>query len=640
MCGIAGKFDFRGAPVERELIASMCDTIVHRGPDDEGIYTAPYIGLGQRRLAIIDLAHRSVAPLPNEDETVWVTFNGEIYNFRELRARLEERGHRFRTETDTEVIVHLYEEYGTDCVRHMRGMFAFGLWDARNKRFLGARDRLGKKPFFYTRTSSALIFGSEIKAITADPSVSISPNFAAIDSYLTYQYVPSPLTAFDGIAKLPPGHLLTCGVDGDVRVEQYWAAPSGVPPIDASEDEIATELVARLRESVRMRMVSDVPLGAFLSGGVDSATIVALMAQESSRPVKTFSIGFEDQSFNELPYARLVAQRYGTEHHEMIVRPDALEVLPLLIDHYNEPFADSSAVPTYYVSRLTREHVTVALSGDGGDENFAGYDNYAKALRWENADAVPRPFRRAGSALAKLAATLPYTNAGARAAQGARLAAAELPERFRIISSIFRREEKRALYTDKFAALSGLTASLPLAWSSSSDPMAWMMRHDQRYYIPDCLMVKVDVASMANSLEVRAPLLDHEFVEFAARIPSSMKRDERGGKLIFKHAVRDLVPREVLEKPKSGFGIPVRDWLSGSLRPLLRETLLDDKARRRDLFDQRFVARMIDQHNRGQRDWSNRLWALLCLELWFRRFIDRSAEVSRSCHLSERAVAS
>ena len=627
MCGICGKVNFTGAMVERALVARMCETLIHRGPDDEGIYTAAHVGLGQRRLSIIDLSSRAVSPLPNEDGTVWVTFNGEIYNFQQLRAELLEQGHVFRTATDTEVVVHLYEVYGIECLAHMRGMFAFALWDARLKRLFAARDRLGKKPFFYTRTDSAFVFGSEIKAITADPDVRVAPNYQAIDEYLTYQYVPSPLTAFDGISKLPPAHFLICETDGALKVERYWHPPLA-EKTKASTSDIETELLDHLRDAVRIRLVADVPLGAFLSGGVDSATVVALMAQASGRPVKTFSIGFEEDSYDELPYARQVAERYGTQHHEFIVRPDAAEVLPRLVWHYNEPFADSSALPTYYLSKLTRQHVTVALSGDGGDENFAGYENYGQVLAWAKADAIPAPVRRAlARGFTAGLDRLPYNNATARTSRALYMLGANLPGRYRLHSSILKPEEKRASYTPHFLALindrpaaGNGPANLP--WDEDMDPLDWMMRHDQHFYLPDCLMVKVDVASMANSLEVRCPFLDHRLIEFMATIPSALKRDASGGKLIFKRAARDLLPPAILARRKTGFGLPIARWFRGGLADLLRGALLDDRARRRNLFHPNFLHRMMEDHVAGRRNWSNRLWALLLLELWFQEFID------------------
>jgi len=625
MCGICGKMDFSGVEVERAIVVRMCQALVHRGPDAEGIYTAPFIGLGQRRLSIIDLSPRAVAPLPNEDGTVWVTFNGEIYNYRELRAGLARRGHTLRTETDTEVVAHLYEELGLDCLGELRGMFAFALWDAGRRRLFAARDRLGKKPFHYARTTGGLVFGSEIKALTTDPDVRIAPNYRAIDHYLTYQYVPSPLTAFDGIFKLPPAHYLTCDADGTVAVRRYWEPPA-TEKLDAVPAEIEAELLHRLREAVRMRLVADVPVGAFLSGGVDSATVVALMAEASDRPVKTFSIGFEDATYDELPFAREVAERYGTDHHEFVVRPEAAEILPKLVHHYNEPFADSSALPTYYLSRLTRQHVTVALSGDGGDESFAGYDNYAAVAAWGKADVMPAGARRALSlTLAAALDRLPYHDATARVSRGLSMLGGRLPERYRLQSTILKPQEKAAGYTQYFRALlreAPANGLVELAWDEAMDPLDWMMRHDQHYYLPDCLMVKVDVASMAHSLEVRCPLLDHPLVEFAARIPSALKRDASGGKLIFKRAVARLLPPAVLARRKTGFGVPLGRWFRGELADLLRGSLLDERARRRGLFVPSFVARLVDEHTAGRRDWSTRLWALLCLELWFREFID------------------
>jgi asparagine synthase (glutamine-hydrolysing) len=627
MCGIAGKVDFSGAEVERSLVARLCSTLVHRGPDAEGIYTAPYAGLGQRRLSIIDLSSRAVAPLGNEDGSVWVTFNGEIYNFQALRADLERRGHVFRTATDTEVIVHLYEEHGLECLGHLRGMFAFALWDARRRRLFAARDRLGKKPFCYARTPGGLTFGSEIKAVTADPAVSTAPNYRAIDEYLTHQYVPSPLTAFEGIWKLPPAHFLTCTGDGALAVERYWR-PGGGEKTRADREEIAGELRRRLAEAVRMRLVADVPLGAFLSGGVDSSAVVALMAEASDRPVRTFSIGFEEDGYNELPHARQVAERFGTEHHEFVVRPEAAEVLPLLVRHYNEPFGDSSALPTYHLARLTRRHVTVALSGDGGDESFAGYPNYAHVARWGRADLIPGPVRRTiGHGLAAALGRLPYHDTTARLGRALEMVGATVPGRFRLRSTILKPQEKAAAYTRRFRALvadgAGRNgAPVELAFAAGADPIDWMMCHDQHFYLPDCLMVKVDVASMASSLEVRCPLLDHPLVEFAATIPSGLKRDRSGGKAIFKEALRGLLPPAILTRRKMGFGVPLARWFRGELVDLLRGTLLDDRARRRDLFDPRFVRRLVEDHRAGRRDWSSRLWALLWLELWFREFID------------------
>jgi asparagine synthase (glutamine-hydrolysing) len=510
----------------------------------------------------------------------------------------------------------------------MRGMFAFALWDAGKKWLFAARDRLGKKPFCYTRTGRSFIFGSEIKAITADPEVSVSPNFYAIDQYLTYQYVPSPLTAFDGIHRLPPGHFVTCSVAGDLKIQRYWE-----PPISqrtkASEEDIRQEILHQLRESVKLRLISDVPLGALLSGGIDSSIVIAMMAQESDQAVKTFSIGFEEENHNELPYARLIAKYYGTDHHEFIVKPDATEVLPILVKHYNEPFADSSALPTYYVSRMAKKHVTVALSGDGGDESFAGYVNYAAILGWNKWDALPFNLRRVIAKGARAALHLfPSSNTAARLRRSfGMLGASNVKERLLQYATILKPEEKRLAYTQLFMELISKPDLPPdpladFPWNENIDNLDWLMLHDLNFYLPDCLMVKTDIASMTNSLEVRCPFLDHEFVEFALSIPSSMKRDTMSGKIILKKAVKDLLPPEILNRPKKGFSAPIGEWFRGDLLPLLQEALLDGRSAKRGLIRQHLIGRMVDEHSECRRDWSTRLWAFLFLELWFREFID------------------
>jgi len=628
MCGICGKLIFGNTVPALELIGTMCRSIIHRGPDDEGIYTAPHIGLGQRRLSIIDLTPGACPPLANEDRSVHLVFNGEIYNFQTLRDQLQAKGHRFAIQTDTEVIIHLYEDEGVACLQKLLGMFAFALWDQRREILFCARDRMGKKPFCYTRTPQFFVFGSEIKAITADPDVTVTPDYHAIDQYLTYQFIPSPLTAFNGIKRLRPGEYLTCDLNGRVKTQRYWEPPIS-KKTSAPQEEIEAELIQHLREAVKMRMMADVPLGAFLSGGIDSATIVALMAQESARPVKTFSVGFEDETFNELPYARLLAERYGTDHHELIVKPNAAEVLPLLVRHYNEPFADSSALPTYYVSKITRRHVTVALSGDGGDESFAGYDNYASILDWNKWDVWPRWSRKMiAEGGRRLLNSFPYDNNAARLRRGlAMFGAANVKERRLQFGTTLKPEEKRLAYTPLFRELISRppVPEDPLAaypWQEGTDDLDWLMRHDQNFYLPDCLMVKTDIASMANSLEVRCPFLDHELVEFAATIPSRFKRNLAGGKMILKQAVKDFIPSEIVNKPKTGFAIPQAKWFRTDLAPLLKDTLLDEVSERRRLLKPSLLKKMVYEHVEGSRDWSNRLWAFLFLELWFREFID------------------
>jgi asparagine synthase (glutamine-hydrolysing) len=626
MCGIAGKFDFSGEVVPRDLVHNMCNTIVERGPNAEGIHCGPYIGLGERRLSVIDLSEAANPPLCNEDGTVWIVFNGEIYNFQALRAKLEELGHVFRTLSDTEVIVHLYEQYGTDCLGHLRGMFAFALWDATNRLLFAARDRFGEKPLFYSKLSTAFVFGSAIRAITVDPDVEVSPHFAAIDCYLTRQYIPSPETAFAGIFKLPAGHYLVCRDNGSLETKRYWSPPAPVE-VEASADELSEWLLRLLKECVHLRLISDVPLGVFLSGGIDSGSVTALLAEESNRPVKTFSIGFEESEFNELEFARCVAERYGTDHHEFIVQPPAEEVVRLLVHHYNEPFADSSAIPTYCVSKLARQEVTVALSGDGGDEAFGGYTHYQQTLRWAKLDFVPWPARRGLAELLERAIKkVPYSNLGARASRAFHMVGSQLPVRYATHVAILKEEEKRACYTPHFRSLLNgnghATHAGDLPWGESMDSLGWMTRHDQSNYLPDCLMVKTDVASMANSLEVRCPFLDHYLFEFAASVPSSLKRDHSGGKVILKRAVASLLPAEILDKRKTGFSVPLAKWLRTNLLPLLTDTLLSDASAKRGLLSQVFLKRMVEEHISGKRDWSTRLWALLFLELWFREFVD------------------
>jgi asparagine synthase (glutamine-hydrolysing) len=620
MCGICGKITLQGDPAREELLSAMCGRMARRGPDDERVLALPQAGLGQRRLAIIDLNRSAAPPLTNEDETIHVVFNGEIYNYRELRADLTARGHRLRTASDTETIVHLYEEHGEACVERMRGMFAFALWDARRQRLFAARDRVGKKPFFYAKTARSLVFASTIQALLADPEVSRDPDFQALDEFFTWRCVPSPATAFRGIRKLPPAHTLTCDAQGTVTTTRYWTpgAGRGAAPADAAEAE--ERLTSILGEAVRLRMIADVPLGAFLSGGIDSGLMVSFMAEQSSRPVETFSIGFDDPDHDERRYARLVAERYGTDHHETVVRPDVAEVLPMLVREYGEPFADSSAIPSYYVAKLARERVTVALSGDGGDESFGGYEHYGQQLRWALVDRTPLGIRGPiGNGVARALDALPHHRWIARASRGFHNLGGTLAERYRLQMSCWKPQEKRALYSRWFRAeVAGGEATA--AEADELTPLAWMSRHDLTHYLPDCLMVKVDVASMANSLEVRCPLLDQHVIEFAAGLPDGWKRQAGTGKVILRSLARKRLPAEVVGKRKTGFSIPQGAWLQKELREFTRSILLDDEARNRGLFRHDFVERLLREHGAGKRDWSNRLWSLLCFELWFREF--------------------
>ena len=628
MCGIAGKVNLDGRPVDTGRLAAMARALAHRGPDDEGVYADGPVGLAHRRLSIVDLSPAGHQPMSDADGRLWVTFNGEIYNFQELRAELQARGYRFRSRTDTEVLLYLYAEYGVECLSKLRGFFAFALWDAPRRRLFAARDRLGKKPFYYYHDGRTFTFASEAKGLLQDPEVTPRPDLTAIHHYLTYQYVPSPWSAFAGVRKLPPAHYLVLE-GGALRVARYWELDYR-RKLRLSEAEAAEALLEHLREAVRLRLISDVPLGAFLSGGVDSSAVVALMSQVSGAPVKTFSIGFEEAEYNELAYARLVARRFGTEHQEFIVKPEVVEVLPRLVWHYNEPFADSSAIPTYYLARMTRQSVTVALNGDAGDENFAGYERYLAVRLAHQYDRLPAVLRR--GLLGALRGVLPRRPRG-WLGKGHRFldALARDPgRRYCYWIAHFNREDKEQLYTPEFKAqVNGVDAE---DWviklfnaSKAPDIVDAILDVDVRSYLPDDLLVKVDVATMAHSLEARSPLLDHVLMEFVASLPAHFKLRRWTKKYIFKKALEGLLPAEVLHRPKMGFGVPIDHWFRHELKAMAGDVLLSATARQRGYFNPDFVRRMIDEHAAGTRRWHPQLWNLLLLELWHRMFIDRPA---------------
>lgn len=629
MCGILGKISFDPTrPVEEALLRRMCQVLRHRGPDGEGIYLKGPVGLGHRRLAIIDLSEAGRQPMPNEDGTLWITFNGEIYNFLELRDDLLKMGHCFRSKTDTEVILHLYEEKGVECLNDLRGMFAFAIWDEKAKTLFLARDRLGKKPLFYYLDHEKFLFASEPKAILQDPDVKGEPDLEAIHHYLTYGYVPSPYSAFKGIKKLPPAHYLLLK-DGSIQVERYWRL--SYKKQGSGEEEFCQELRERLKEAVKVRLVSDVPLGAFLSGGIDSSAIVAFMSMLSSEPVKTFSIGFEEEEYNELPYARLVAKRFGTDHHEFIVKPEAVEILPKLVWHYNEPFADSSAIPTYYLAKMTREHVTVALNGDGGDENFAGYDRYVANRMACRYDRLPRLVRKALERGADrfLRSSRPGSLRN-RARRFFEAISEEPRRRYSRWMSHFNNERKEDLYTEAFQQeVKGLdSVDLLLTAYEASDAPDFVdatLDVDVQMYLPDDLLVKVDIATMAHGLEARSPLLDHQFMEFTASLPSALKLKGKVQKYLFKKALKGLLPDEILHRPKKGFGVPLDHWFRHDLREMAYDVLLDRRSLERGYFKREAVERLLDEHCQGRRAWHYLLWNLLMLELWHRMFIEEGS---------------
>ncbi len=645
MCGIGGKLYFDPArPVEREVLERMNAVQAHRGPDDSGIYCQGAVGLAHRRLSIIDLSPAGHQPMANEDGTIWIVFNGEIYNFQALRPRLAGRGHRFRSHTDTEVILHLYEEHGVDCLQFLRGMFAFAIWDEPRRQLFLARDRLGKKPLCYHRGAEALRFASEAKAILQDPAVEARPDPVGISHYLTYGYVPSPGSAFQGMQKLPPAHYLLCR-NGKVEVVRYWRLRRD-RKLRQSEAEWCREILARLEEAVRLRLVSDVPLGAFLSGGIDSSAVVAMM-RRASGAVKTFSIGFDEPEYDELTYARLVAQRFGTDHHELVVRPDATAILPKLTWHYDEPFGDSSAVPTYYVAQMTRQHVTVALNGDAGDEAFGGYDRYVANVlaasfdRWPGAGLLRRAIRWGLTLWPRTGRRSSLLYRGRRFLDGL----TEVPERrYARWFCHFYGDRKDELCSPEFRAAWGEDDALEVllrAYRESDAPdfIDATLGVDAALYLPDDLLVKVDIASMAHSLEARSPFLDHEFMEFAATIPSDLKLRGRTKKYILKRALADLLPEEILHRPKMGFGVPIDHWLRHELRDVAYDTLLGARSMERGYFRRETVLRLLDEHVQGMANWHYLLWTLLMLELWHRTYVDGDGELATRRRTPEQAAS-
>jgi asparagine synthase (glutamine-hydrolysing) len=623
MCGIAGKVSLDG--VGRELIEQMCAVLEHRGPDSRGSFLDECAGIGVQRLAIIDL-ETGDQPVFNEDRSVVVALNGEIYNYRELRTGLRRRGHRFSTDGDTEVIAHLYEERGDDCVESLRGMFAFALWDRRRRRLLLARDRIGKKPLFYARRNSSLVFASEPKAILQDAEVPREVSFDALDCYLQYQYVPAPLSAFAALRKLAPAHRLTWE-SGRVDVRRYWRLSFSDGP-RATDEELRELILERLLESTRLRLRSDVPVGAFLSGGVDSSAVVAAMARQTSQPVKTFSIGFDVPSFDETRYARQVARMYGTEHHEFRVEARATDLIRNLAWHYGEPFADPSALPSFELARLARRHVTVALNGDGGDENFAGYPRYAANTLAARVGRFPRALTRVATrVLDRLEESSGDDGWPARLAPVVRTAHAPDWERYPLWFSFFTDAEKARLYTPEFRSrLQRRTAPTVIrdryVASDGTTVTERLLDVDTQTYLPDDLLVKIDIATMAHSLEARSPLLDHSFMELAASLPSDGKLSRGATKRLFKDALRDWLPGEVIDRRKMGFSVPLASWFRGELRELPREVLLDGQATGRGLFETPEVERLIETHQSSSKDYSNHIWALIQLEMWFRAYID------------------
>jgi asparagine synthase (glutamine-hydrolysing) len=617
MCGICGLFEpGRTSIADRALVKTMADTLSHRGPDEEGVYCGPGIGLGHRRLSIIDLT-TGQQPLANEDESVWIAFNGEIYNFRELNRQYLSSGHRFRTHSDTETIVHLYEELGEECFSKLRGMFAIALWDGKRRKLLLARDRIGKKPLYYSWDGRRLLFGSEIKALW--PAADFHPDLdvEALSDYFSYLYVPAPKTIYRQVHKLRPAHYLAVDASG-IREVPYWDLRFKEPQ-KLTEGEWCERLLAEYREAVKIRLVSDVPLGAFLSGGVDSSSVVALMNQFQS-PVTTCSIGFTEESYNEAGEAKEFATSLQADHHEQIVSPRAVDILEKLAWHYDEPFADSSAVPTYYVSKLAREHVTVALSGDGGDENFAGYRRYKFDVR-ENLMRSFLPLGTRRAIFGRLAALYPKADWAPRVFRAKTtlqsLSRSALEGYFNTMSVVPPDLKHRMLSAEVNAKLNGYDSIDVMRYhfdrAGTDDPLSRVLYADIKTYLVDDILVKVDRASMANSLEVRCPLLDHELMETIAEIPWQLKLRNGTGKYIFKKALEPVLPAEILNRRKWGFGVPLAKWFRSDLKGFAYETIFSSRDR---YLNYAFLEQCWKQHQSGQRDWSSMMWQVLMFKTW------------------------
>ena len=618
MCGITGKIYFeKSRDIDANELKKMTDVIYHRGPDDEGFYINNNVGLGFRRLSIIDLS-TGHQPLANEDESVWIVFNGEIYNYQELQEDLISKGHVFRTKSDTETIVHLYEEYGVDCVKFLRGMFGFAIWDNNKKQLFCARDRFGIKPFYYYTDNEKFVFGSEIKAILKSGNIDKTLSYDALNSYFAFGYITGDLAIYKNIKKLQPAHymLLSLKDKPSIEINRYWDVRFE-PDHSKSEQQWIEEIKESLSETVKLHMISDVPFGAFLSGGIDSSSVVAMMAKNSSKPIKTFSIGFKEEKYNELKYAREVATKFGCDHHEQIVEPESISLLPKLVRAYDEPFADSSAIPTYYVSKFARENVTVVLSGDGGDELIAGYDiyNYFKKVHrfstgspafnkffWGNLNKlIPEKISGKG---------ITYFLSQNREYLGAHLCIWPKEERKRLIltNDTFKYNIKPELYKEEI-----------LKRGKGNDFISNLQYLDLQTYMVDDILTKVDRASMLNSLEVRVPLLDHKFAELLFKIPSDLKLKGTDQKYILKQAMKEFLPDSILNRPKIGFGVPISVWFKDELKEYVNDTLLSGNPLLSQYLDKNYVRSMVEDNRDGMRDFSSRIWSLIWFEEWLKQ---------------------
>lgn len=626
MCGITGFISRDREAAERprsDLLQRMCESIVYRGPDEQGTLVRGRAALGMRRLSIIDIK-TGQQPIFTSDGNLAIVYNGEVYNFREVRDELVKLGHAFKTNSDTEVIVHAYQQYGEACLEKLRGMFAFAIWNFAEESLFIARDRIGKKPLFYTLTDRGeFVFGSELKTLLVHGGAKKEIDLAALDAYLSFGYVPEEFCILKNIKKLLPGHFLKFK-DGNVETKRYWDIDLSNADFDRSEKDWTAELREKIKEAVKIRLISEVPLGAFLSGGVDSSTIVATMSELSEQPVKTFSIGFREDSFDELKYARLAAKEFRTDHHEFIVTPDLFDLIGEIVWHFDEPFADQSSLPTFMLSKMAREYVTVVLSGDGGDELFAGYERYIVDRKRAKFSSIPGSIR--SGLLRPVSAALPH---GARGKNFLHNISLGPIDRYVDSVSAFNGPKKKYLYSREMrASLNGEFAAgekLFRAYASGSglhDPIARLLYLDSKTYLPGDILTKVDRMTMASSIEARVPLLDHELIEFVATMPSNLKMKGSETKYILKKTMEGTVPNEILYREKQGFGVPIGEWINDQLRERINDDLADKRTVDRGYFESSYITTLLKEHSTGRRDHSNALWMLWMLELWFRRYID------------------
>ncbi|MBI5065424.1 asparagine synthase (glutamine-hydrolyzing) [Candidatus Woesearchaeota archaeon] len=612
MCGISGLWEFNGG-VDKIILQKMNKVQEHRGPDSEGFMISNKVGLGHRRLSIIDLSPKGKQPMTNENNSIWIVFNGEIYNFQVLREELEKKGHRFRSNTDTEVIVHGYEEWGFSVVEKLRGMFAFAIYDSEKKLVFLARDRVGKKPLWYYKDDKRLVFASELKALLQHPEVPRKINQEAVSYYLSLGYIPHPISIFENICKVEPAQIVVVNKK-EIKKKKYWEY--SFKPTTKSFDQLKEELRKVMEESVKLRMISDVPLGAFLSGGIDSSIIVALMSKFSDK-VKTFSIGFEEQDYNELPDARLIAEKYKTEHNEFIVKPDAIKLLPKLAYYYNEPYSDSSAIPSYYLSQMTRKHVTVVLNGDGGDENFAGYDRYMIAEFYKKLY-----FKKILKKFSRFIPEFSNKHPLKKLKRALQIADLSDEEKYYDFMRTFSRQDKVALMLNQKSAELPVQDLIFREAKNEKEFVNFAMRSDINYYLPDDLLVKIDIATMANSLEARSPFLDQEIMNLTMQIPWNYKLNNFNKKHILKETFNDLLPQQTLQKKKQGFGVPLPHWFRNELKNFTYDVINSNEFKNRHLLNIDECNKIFEQHTSGRQDNSFKLWNLLCLEQWYRIYVD------------------